>query len=60
MPKKPNDRKKILGVRMTARLRAEVKATAARQGLPVSDLFERMWKAYLGAEGKTHGVPDSK
>lgn len=46
-------RTELLGIRVTAARRREIKVEAARRGLTIADLFEELWQNYL--EGKNAG-----
>jgi hypothetical protein len=39
-------RSKILGIRMDEKMLRDVKAEAARRGVPVFELFEELWAKY--------------
>lgn len=41
------DRKQILGIRVTPKLRRSVKVEAAERGMTVAELFQEMWGMYL-------------
>lgn len=48
------ERRQVLGIRVTPDLRRQVKVEAARRGLTLAQLFEKMWEAYAEREdGKT-------
>ena len=41
------ERAAVLGVRVTAGLRTNIKVEAARRGVTIAQLFEEMWRGYL-------------
>lgn len=41
------ERAAVLGVRVTAGLRTNIKVEAARRGVTIAELFEEMWRGYL-------------
>jgi hypothetical protein len=43
----PEQRTELLGIRVTAAQRREVKVEAARRGLTIAELFEELWQDYL-------------
>lgn len=40
------ERPAVLGVRVSADLRTEIKIEAARRGVTIAELFEDMWQTY--------------
>jgi len=44
------ERTELLGIRVTAALKTEVKVEAARRGLTIAQLFEEIWRGYLERE----------
>jgi hypothetical protein len=40
-------RTELLGIRVTATQRREIKVEAARRGLTIAGLFEELWQDYL-------------
>jgi hypothetical protein len=46
-------RVELLGIRVTASRKTEVKVEAARRGVTIAELFDEIWRNYL--EGKNAG-----
>jgi predicted DNA binding CopG/RHH family protein len=44
------ERSALLGIRVSTRLKTEVKIEAARRGLTIAQLFEELWLGYLERE----------
>ena len=46
-PLESRERAAVLGVRVTAVLRTNIKVEGARRGVTIAELFEEMWRGYL-------------